>query len=262
MAAGFADDPDIVVPKIHWEWTGERMNTQAYIEGIPGRDLAGLDAAGLDRRLLARRGLRGHVVEIADPAEETFPYSGRTEFTDPEILRSSLASVILRMKSLKIGDVEDFPFLEPPTPRMITDGYQLLAELGVVAAQGYPQVAARLLARYRAKARPDLAAAFIAQAARHGLRASLAGAGAVAATAAFWPGLAGEARLALALGGAMAVAVAMLGLFANIAAAMRYAARCIAQGARTAGQMGACWNSGSPFTARRHLERAYRVARL
>ena len=134
--------------------------------------------------------------------------------------------------------------------------------LGVVAAQGYPQVAARLLARYRAKARPDLAAAFIAQAARHGLRASLAGAGAVAATAAFWPGLAGEARLALALGGAMAVAVAMLGLFANIAAAMRYAARCIAQGARTAGQMGACWNSGSPFTARRHLERAYRVARL
>lgn len=49
---------------------------------------------------------------------------------------------------------------------------------------------------------------------------------------------------------------------ANIAAAMRYAARCIAQGARTAGQMGACWNSGSPFTARRHLERAYRVARL
>ena len=98
--------------------------------------------------------------------------------------------------------------------------------LGVVAAQGYPQVAARLLARYRAKARPDLAAAFIAQAARHGLRASLAGAGAVAATAAFWPGLAGEARLALALGGAMAVAVAMLGLFANIAAAMRLFATC------------------------------------
>ncbi len=59
-------------------------------------------------------------------------FAGRAEFTDPEILRSSLASVILRMKSLKIGDVEDFPFLEPPSPRAIADGYQLLAELGAV----------------------------------------------------------------------------------------------------------------------------------
>lgn len=59
-------------------------------------------------------------------------YKGRAEFTDPEILRSSLAAVILRMQSLKIGDVENFPFLEPPSPRMITDGYQLLAELGAV----------------------------------------------------------------------------------------------------------------------------------
>ena len=59
-------------------------------------------------------------------------YLARPEFTDPEILRSSLAAVILRMKSLKIGAVEDFPFLDPPLPRMITDGYQLLAELGAV----------------------------------------------------------------------------------------------------------------------------------
>ncbi len=59
-------------------------------------------------------------------------FAARDEFTDPEILRSSLASVILRMKALKIGDVEDFPFLEPPPPRMIADGYQLLAELGAV----------------------------------------------------------------------------------------------------------------------------------
>ena len=63
-------------------------------------------------------------------SEEDF--LSRPEFTEPEILRSSLASVILRMKSLRIGNVEDFPFLEPPTPRMIADGYQLLAELGAV----------------------------------------------------------------------------------------------------------------------------------
>ena len=59
-------------------------------------------------------------------------YLARPEFTDPEILRSSLAAVILRMKSLKIGEVENFPFLDPPLPRMIADGYQLLAELGAV----------------------------------------------------------------------------------------------------------------------------------
>lgn len=59
-------------------------------------------------------------------------FQARPEFTDPEILRSSLAAVILRMKSLKIGDVENFPFLEPPSARMIGDGYQLLMELGGV----------------------------------------------------------------------------------------------------------------------------------
>jgi ATP-dependent helicase HrpA len=59
-------------------------------------------------------------------------YEARPRYTDPEILRSSLAAVILRMKSLKIGDVEDFPFLEAPSPRQIADGYQLLAELGAV----------------------------------------------------------------------------------------------------------------------------------
>ncbi len=70
----------------------------------------------------------GVCIRLYDEAD----FVARDEFTDPEILRSSLAAVILRMKSLKIGDVEDFPFLEPPPPRMIVDGYQLLAELGAV----------------------------------------------------------------------------------------------------------------------------------
>ncbi len=56
----------------------------------------------------------------------------RPPFADPEILRSSLAGVILRMKSLRLGDVEDFPFIEAPPPKAISDGYQLLAELGAV----------------------------------------------------------------------------------------------------------------------------------
>ncbi|MFD0667436.1 ATP-dependent RNA helicase HrpA [Ramlibacter sp. MAHUQ-53] len=59
-------------------------------------------------------------------------FAARPRFTDPEILRSSLAGVILRMKSLGLGNVEDFPFLEAPQRRAITDGYQLLGELGAV----------------------------------------------------------------------------------------------------------------------------------
>ena len=59
-------------------------------------------------------------------------FLGRPRFTDPEILRSSLASVILRMKALHLGAIEDFAFIEPPQRRAITDGYQLLAELGAV----------------------------------------------------------------------------------------------------------------------------------
>jgi ATP-dependent helicase HrpA len=59
-------------------------------------------------------------------------FDSRPRFTEPEILRSSLAGVILRMKSLHLGIVEDFPFLERPSSRAIADGYQLLNELGAV----------------------------------------------------------------------------------------------------------------------------------
>lgn len=67
--------------------------------------------------------------------EESFV--SRDRFTDPEILRSSLAGVILRMKSLGLGDVVHFPFLEAPSGRAIADGYQLLAELGAVDDHGH-----------------------------------------------------------------------------------------------------------------------------
>ncbi|MBD3893647.1 MAG: ATP-dependent RNA helicase HrpA [Hydrogenophaga sp.] len=59
-------------------------------------------------------------------------FQGRPEFTDPEILRSSLAGVILRMKALRLGAVENFAFIDAPQRRAIVDGYQLLAELGAV----------------------------------------------------------------------------------------------------------------------------------
>ena len=59
-------------------------------------------------------------------------FQGRPKFTDPEILRSRLAGVILRMKGLRLGDIEDFPFLEAPPKKAIADGYALLGELGAV----------------------------------------------------------------------------------------------------------------------------------
>ncbi len=59
-------------------------------------------------------------------------FAGRPRFTDPEILRSSLAGVILRMKALHLGAVEDFPFLEAPPKKAIADGYALLDELNAI----------------------------------------------------------------------------------------------------------------------------------
>ena len=59
-------------------------------------------------------------------------FSARPRYTDPEILRSSLAAVILRMAALDLGEVAAFPFIEPPGTRAIADGYQLLQELSVV----------------------------------------------------------------------------------------------------------------------------------
>lgn len=56
IARNFAEHPEIVVPRVYWEWTGERLNVQEFVQGIAGSDLEALDAAGLDRRLLAQRG--------------------------------------------------------------------------------------------------------------------------------------------------------------------------------------------------------------
>ena len=74
-------------------------------------------------------------------------FAARPEFTDPEILRSSLAAVILRMASLELGAVDAFPFIEPPGPRAIADGYQLLQELGAVDGERALTPLGRELAR-------------------------------------------------------------------------------------------------------------------
>lgn len=74
-------------------------------------------------------------------------YRNREAFTPPEILRSNLADVILQTKTLGLGAIEDFPFLEPPKPEAIKDGYKTLFELGAVTEQHELTELGRRLAR-------------------------------------------------------------------------------------------------------------------
>ncbi|MFD0884642.1 ATP-dependent RNA helicase HrpA [Streptosporangium algeriense] len=78
-----------------------------------------------------RKGRCGRVSEgVCIRLYEEDDFLTRPEFTDPEILRTNLASVILQMTSIGLGDIAAFPFVEPPDQRQVKDGYDLLLELG------------------------------------------------------------------------------------------------------------------------------------
>jgi len=74
-------------------------------------------------------------------------FLARDAYTDPEIRRAALAGVILRMLSLGLGRIEDFPFLEAPDPRAIADGWQQLAELGAIDGERKLTAVGRTMAR-------------------------------------------------------------------------------------------------------------------
>lgn len=74
-------------------------------------------------------------------------FDTRREFTEPEILRTNLAAVILQMKLLGIGEIERFPFLDPPDRRLIRDGYRVLEEIGAVSGERTVTRLGRILAR-------------------------------------------------------------------------------------------------------------------
>ena len=77
IAASFADNPGIVVPRVHWPWTGERMNVQDFVDGVPLGDLAALDAAGCDRPLIARIGAQAEMkMMFADGFFHADPHPG------------------------------------------------------------------------------------------------------------------------------------------------------------------------------------------
>ncbi|MFN0318013.1 MAG: ATP-dependent RNA helicase HrpA, partial [Burkholderiales bacterium] len=106
-----------------------RVNRYSYRNKVEMLQIEKISRASANQRAgRCGRVMSGVCVRLY--SEEDF--AQRTEFTDPEILRSSLAGVILRMKLLKLGEPEEFPFVDAPSPKAIADGYQLLGELGAV----------------------------------------------------------------------------------------------------------------------------------
>ena len=103
-----------------------RYSTRTKVQRLPIEKISQASAG-------QRAGRCGRVADgicIRLYAEQDF--LARPEFTDPEIARTSLASVILQMASLGLGDVASFPFVEPPDPRQISDGITVLEELGAL----------------------------------------------------------------------------------------------------------------------------------
>ncbi|MGY4878360.1 ATP-dependent RNA helicase HrpA [Vreelandella aquamarina] len=95
-----------------------------------------------------RKGRCGRVAEgVCLRLYDEEDFLARPAFTDPEIQRTNLASVILSMLALKLGDIEAFPFVDPPDSRFIKDGFRLLFELGAVTEQQHLTPLGRKLAR-------------------------------------------------------------------------------------------------------------------
>ncbi|MES9858923.1 MAG: ATP-dependent RNA helicase HrpA [Sedimenticola sp.] len=103
-----------------------RYSHRSKVQRLPVERIS--QASADQRKGRCGRVAKGICIRLYD--EENF--SSRTEFTEPEILRTNLASVILQMKLLGFGEIEDFPFVDPPGSRLIKDGYRVLEEVGAV----------------------------------------------------------------------------------------------------------------------------------
>ncbi len=106
-----------------------RVKRYSYRNKVEQLQIEGISQAAANQRA-GRCGRVADGVCIRLYGEQEF--ASRPKFTDPEIMRSSLAGVILRMKALHLGTVEEFPFLEAPPKKAIADGYALLDELNAV----------------------------------------------------------------------------------------------------------------------------------
>ena len=124
-------ETSLTVPGIHYVIdTGlVRISRYSYRSKIQRLPIEPISQSSANQR----KGRCGRISEgvcIRLYSEEDF--NNRPEFTDPEIKRTNLAAVILQMELLRLGHIEDFPFIEPPDARYIRDGYKLLHELRAV----------------------------------------------------------------------------------------------------------------------------------
>jgi ATP-dependent helicase HrpA len=118
-----------------------RYSPRSKVQRLPVEPIA--QASANQRKGRCGRVAPGICVRLY--AEDDF--NNRPAFTDPEILRTNLAAVILQMLHLRLGRIEDFPFIEPPDGRAISDGFTLLQELGAVDRSGNITEIGRQLAR-------------------------------------------------------------------------------------------------------------------
>ena len=126
-------ETSLTVPGIHYVVDPgtariSRYSARLKVQRLPIEPVS--QASADQRKGRCGRVAAGVCIRLYD--EEDF--EARPAFTDPEILRTNLASVILQMAALRLGEVEDFPFLDPPDRRQVRDGIALLQELGALDA--------------------------------------------------------------------------------------------------------------------------------
>ncbi|WP_197465405.1 ATP-dependent RNA helicase HrpA [Marinomonas sp. TW1] len=141
-----------------------RYSVRSKVQQLPIEKIS--QASANQRAGRCGRVADGICIRLYDEAD----FASRAEFTDPEIFRTNLASVILQMANLKLGAVEKFPFVEMPEKRMINDGYRALTELGALKKDRLTPIGRQLA---KLPIDPKLGRILIA-AERHGVLADVA----------------------------------------------------------------------------------------
>jgi ATP-dependent helicase HrpA len=128
-------ETSLTVPGIHYVIDPgtariSRYSHRTKVQRLPIEPIS--QASANQRKGRCGRTANGVCIRLYSEAD----FEARPEFTDPEILRTNLASVILQMAALDLGEMADFPFVDPPESRNIADGVRLLEELGAFGARG------------------------------------------------------------------------------------------------------------------------------
>jgi len=139
-------ETSLTVPGIHYvvDPGFARISRYSHRSKVQRLPVERISQASADQR----KGRCGRVASgVCIRLYEEDNFSARAEHTEPEIRRSNLAAVILQMKQLGFGEIERFPFVDPPDSRLISDGYRTLEELAAIDAEGQLTTIGKQLAR-------------------------------------------------------------------------------------------------------------------